>query len=272
MKWALRFSIFYLCILTVISLIVTHTSLFEKSWEPNVEQMLQSPSAHHWMGTDALGRDLMFRIFSGAQLSLSVGVMGALISLALGTTIGITLGYRGGWLDLICMRLIEVFNSLPQMVTSGVLIFILSAWFPEARSSALVFALALGMSSWMSFARLSRNLVLRERALPYIEAARVLGASRTHIFTQHLLRNIFPTLLVTLGLQIPGFLLFESFLSFVGLGIQPPQVSWGVLMQEGWRNLATQPYLVLWPAGFLYLTSFSLNLVFENLSTQREQS
>jgi oligopeptide transport system permease protein len=124
-------------------------------------------------------------------------------------------------------------------------------------------AVAISLGSWMTFARLTRNLVLREKNLLYVEAAVAVGAGPGRILTREILPNILPSLLVMFGLQIPNFLLFESFLSFLGLGVQPPLSSWGILIQEGWKSMLAYPYLLACPALILFLTVLSLNLVFE---------
>lgn len=258
----------YLILLTTLAVLFSCTPLFEYSWQPNIDLMFSSPSWSHWLGTDSLGRDMMAKIFSASAVSLLVGFAGGLLSLALGAGLGLWVGYRGGLKDLFVMRGVELFTSLPQMITAGLWIYFVSSYSTHLRHSPFLFVVALGLSTWPVFTLLTRQLVLREKEKPYIEAAKSLGASDLRILFRHVLPNIFPTLIISLGVHIPGFLMFESILSFIGLGIQPPYTSWGVLIQEGWKSLAILPHLAVGPAIFLFLTSLSVNLIFTQARSQ----
>jgi oligopeptide transport system permease protein len=231
----------------------------------HLRQAVQPVGAEHWMGTDALGRDLLERVLQGALFSLSMGFLCSLFSLILGLCYGAFSALAGGRLDQLMMRGLEVFTALPQMVTIGLFVIFAtdkgqgaSGWWGLVK-----LALAISLGSWMMFARLTRNLTWREKNLLYVEATRSLGASEARIFIHHIGPNILPSLLVMVGLQVPNFILFEGFLSFLGLGVQPPTPSWGLLLREGWRTMTVFPTLLLFPAGLLFLTVLSLNILFD---------
>jgi oligopeptide transport system permease protein len=237
----------------------------ESDWHTDVQEAMQAPSSHHLFGTDNLGRDLLLRTINGARVTLLVGALCSFFSAIIGVTYGSVSAWFGKIWDQILMRLMEVFSSLPQMVTVGLVVIFLTR--RDGRTDEvgdflkLIFAISLG--SWMSFARLTRNLVLREKSLLYVEAAVAIGTKPHRILTHQIFPNLLPSLLVMFGLQIPNFLLFESFLSFLGLGVQPPMSSWGILIQEGWKSMLVFPYILIFPSLILFLTVFSLNVVFE---------
>jgi oligopeptide transport system permease protein len=222
--------------------------------EQQISERLQGPSTTHWMGTDSLGRDLFSRVLYGGRLSLLVGVATALFTLVLGTATGALAGFRGGWVDLIIMRTADAFATFPS-----VLLAILLGIFLGRGVTGIL--LAIGLTSWIQHARLVRGQVLLTRELPYIEAARALGVSPSRILFRHLLPNLWGPILVSLTLQIPANIMAESFLSFIGLGLEPPYSSWGTLANEGFRAMRSYPHLVLFPGGVLFLTLISFNLL-----------
>jgi len=264
MKIIFKFSFFYLAIFLI--LIVFYPFFMNtENLTPQVEKILLSPSLVSFFGTDSLGRDLFSRLILGARLSFFMGIVCSLISFIIGFIIGSISGLQGGWIDQLIMRTVEILMSLPQMVTIGFALLFFgkihlfgSEW---ASILGLIFSISLG--SWMSFARMVRSQISKEKELPYVEAARALGASPQRLVFQHILPNILPSLVVLLGLQLPNFLLFEGLLSFVGLGVQPPTASWGSLLHEGWKTLSAYPHLLLFPSGLLFLTIFSVNVVFD---------
>jgi len=266
MKVLKIFSLFYLSTLILFFLIYPFLMSHE-SIEPHISQALQLPSWQFPFGTDSLGRDLFSRVILGARISFLMGILCSLFALAIGFLVGSFSGFWGGWVDQIIMRVIEILMSLPQLVTIGfVLLYFHQLQFSESAWASLMgLVLAISLASWMTFARVIRGQILREKELPYIEAAKAIGASPVRIIIRHVFPNIFPSMLVLLGLQIPNFLLFEGFLSFVGFGVQPPTPSWGVLLNEGWKTLTVYPHLLLFPAGVLFLTIFSVNILFDGL-------
>ena len=220
------------------------------------KQMLQTPSFIHWMGTDGLGRDLLTRVLYGARVSLAVGLGTALISLLLGTTYGLLAGFKGGNWDHLMMRIVDIFYGLPDM-----LIFILlSLLFGRNIGGLLV---ALGLVSWVRFARIARGQVLQTKELLFVESARALGASRGRILLRHIMPNIIGPVIVTLTFSIPSAILAESTLSFIGIGINDPYsswgTSWGTLAQDGYRAMRSYPHMIAFPAAAIFLTILSFN-------------
>ena len=239
----------------------------------------QPPSLEHWFGTDVHGRDLMARVFYGAQVSLLVGVVGAVVSLVIGVLWGAIAGYLGGRWDSIMMRIVDVLYSLPSIIFVIVLITTLEGllrdWLTQTFSSdaagfaRMIFLFAgLGAVSWLTMARIVRGQVLSLKTRNFIEASRALGASETRIILRHILPNLIGIILVYVTLTIPSIILYESFLSYLGLGIQPPQASLGSLIAEGAAQI--NPIRVYWwmivfPASTLALTLLALNFTGDGL-------
>lgn len=220
------------------------------------QRILEAPSRTHWMGTDALGRDLLTRVLYGARVSLTVGVGTAILALVIGTAYGLIAGFKGGGLDDLMMRVVDIFYGLPDM-----LIFILlSLLFGRNVAGLLV---ALGLVSWVRFARIARGQVLQVKELLFVESARSMGASRVRILLRHILPNIMGPIIVTLTFSIPAAILAESTLSFIGLGINDPYspwgTSWGTLAQDGWRAMRTFPHVIFFPAAAIFLTILAFN-------------
>jgi len=220
------------------------------------QRILEAPSRTHWMGTDALGRDLLTRVLYGARVSLTVGVGTAILALIIGTAYGLMAGFKGGSLDDFMMRVVDIFYGLPDM-----LIFILlSLLFGRNVVGLLV---ALGLVSWVRFARIARGQVLQVKELLFVESARSMGASRARILLRHILPNIMGPIIVTLTFSIPSAILAESTLSFIGLGINDPYspwgTSWGTLAQDGWRAMRTFPHVIFFPAAAIFLTILAFN-------------
>lgn len=222
------------------------------------QRILQAPGSSHWMGTDALGRDLLTRVLYGARVSMTVGIGTALIALLIGTVYGLISGYAGGNLDHLLMRIVDVCYGLPDL-----LIFILlSLLFGRNIAGVLV---ALGLVTWVRFARITRGQVLQAKEFVYVEGARAIGASHARIILRHILPNILAPVLVTLTFSVPGAILAESTLSFIGLGINDPYsdwgTSWGTLAQDGWRAMRTYPHIILFPGLAIFLTILAFNFL-----------
>lgn len=226
--------------------------------EQNIEEKLQGPSARHWMGTDTLGRDLYSRIVYGARMSLAVGVLTAAFALVLGTLTGATAGYRGGWIDSLLMRLVDLFYIFPSILLAILLMVLLGRGFAGI-------LLALGMTAWVTQARLVRGQVLQAKEMSYVEAARALGVRRTAIVLRHILPNLWGPIIVSLTFQIPTNIMAESFLSFIGLGLQPPFSSWGTLASEGFRAMKSFPHLIVFPGAILFATMLAFNYLGDGL-------
>ena len=243
------------------------------------EAQLQPPSREHLLGTDAHGRDLLVRLCYGAKISFMVGIVGAAVSLVIGVLWGAIAGYAGGRTDGVMMRFVDVLYSMPTIIFAMVLMSAvepsLRDWFSKlgfqdpgkaARVALLFFAL--GAVSWLTMARIVRGQVLSLRTRAFVDASRALGASPLHILGRHIIPNILGIVIVYLALTVPGIILYESFLSFLGLGIQPPMASWGSLIAEGAGQInPIQIYwwLLVFPAGLMVLTLLALNFLGDGL-------
>ncbi len=227
------------------------------------KRILESPSLAHLMGTDGLGRDLLTRVLYGARVSMAVGIGTALIALVIGTAYGLVSGFKGGNLDHLMMRVVDIFYGLPDM-----LIFILLSLLLGRNIGGLL--VALGLVSWVRFARIARGQVLQAKEFLFVEGARAMGASRRRIVLRHILPNILGPIIVTLTFSIPAAILAESTLSFIGLGINDPYsawgTSWGSLAQDGWRAMRTYPHILFFPAAAIFLTILAFNTLGNALS------
>ena len=255
-------------------LIVCICALFAKMiapypfYEQFPKKALSPPSFHHWLGTDHLGRDLLSRIIYGSRMSMAVGIFTALISSVLGLFYGLISGWFGGLTDRILMRFIDIMFSIPTLVLL-ILVKVLFDSFivishPELKALAGTLV-ALSLVSWASLARVVRGQVLQVKENLFVEAANSLGAGAFRIVVFHILPNIITPVIILLTFQIPSNILFESMLSFLGLGLQPPFSSWGVLVDEGWRSLSTYPRLIIAPGLMLFLTMLAFNLFGDGL-------
>jgi oligopeptide transport system permease protein len=251
------------------------------AWKPDEvsDAQFQSPGARHWLGTDVHGRDLLVRLCYGAQISLLVGAVGAGVSLIIGVLWGAVAGYAGGRLDGVMMRLVDILYSLPSIILAIVLMTALEPPLRNCLTSVgianagrlarlLVLFTALGAVSWLTMARIVRGQVLSLRTRPFVEASRALGASPAGILAKHIIPNALGVVIVYLTLTVPAIILSESFLSFLGLGIQPPSASWGSLLAEGVNQInpiRVYWWLIVFPGGLLVATLLALNFVGDGL-------
>jgi len=236
--------------------------------EQYLDQVLKAPDWHHWLGTDSLGRDMLSRLIYGARISMAVGVITAVISFIIGTAYGAVSGWFGGMVDSAMMRLVDILDSIPSIVLLILvkLIFDSVDIFQNQELKALTgMLLALSLVSWVSLARVVRGQVLQVKQMSYVEAARSMGASSVRMVTQHILPNIAGPVIVLLTFQIPSNILAESFLSFLGLGLQPPFSSWGVLANDGWRSIKSYPHLMISPGVAIFLAMLAFNLLGDGL-------
>lgn len=212
----------------------------------------------HFFGTDSLGRDLYTRTLVGGRISLMVGLLGALVAVIIGTLYGAASGFIGGKTDRVMMRILEILYSIPFMF----FVIVLVTFF--GRNIMLIF-IAIGAISWLDMARIVRGQTLSLRGKEFIEAAHVCGVSRWRIITRHIVPNVLGIVAVYSTLLVPAMILTESFLSFLGLGVQEPMTSWGALLNEGSQTMEVAIWQLLFPAGFMVITLFCFNYVGDGL-------
>jgi len=242
--------------------------------EPSPDQYAP-PSREHPFGTDLNGRDQFYRVLMGGRVSLLVGACGALVSLFIGTSWGLVAGYAGGKLDAVMMRVVDVLYSVPRLIFILIAINAFNARLQDLASSLgwewlmqssriAILILTLGVIEWLTMARIVRGQVLSLKSRQFVSAARVLGQSHFKILVRHLLPNLSGVILIYLTLTIPTVIIDESFLSFLGLGIQSPQASWGSLLADGAgaiNPLKSFWWLLVFPAAAMSLTLLALNFL-----------
>ena len=216
------------------------------------------PSSLYWLGTDVLGRDLLSRILYGARISLLVGFIATTVALIIGVSWGIIAGYFGGKIDSVMMRIVDVLYGLPFII------FIILLMVIFGRNLWLLF-LAIGAIEWLAMARIVRAQVLTLKNQEFVLAAQAMGVSNFVMFKRHLLPNILGPIAVYATLTIPQVMLLESFLSFLGLGIQPPMSSWGTLIKDGVESMEEYSWLLIYPGLTFTITLFSLNFFGDGL-------
>jgi ABC-type dipeptide/oligopeptide/nickel transport system permease subunit len=243
------------------------------------DAQFRAPAGTHWFGTDVHGRDLLARVFYGARISLLIGIVGASVSLIIGVLWGAVAGYVGGRTDNAMMRVVDILYALPSIVFVIVLITTLNGLLAKmqtqglsavgARNAQFVCLFAgLGAVSWLTMARIVRGQVLSLRVRQFVDASRALGATHTRILLRHILPNVFGVIIVYLTLTVPAIILYESFLSFLGLGIRPPQASLGSLIAEGAMQInpiRIYWWLIVFPGGMLISTLLALNFLGDGL-------
>lgn len=246
-----KLSVVFLVFITILALFAPWVTRFSFEVQ-NIDQRLQTPNLIHWMGTDGLGRDLYSRIIYGARMSLAVGIFSALAALLLGTFFGAISGFYGGWIDTLLMRVVDLFYTFPSLLLAILLMLVFG-------SGVTGIFIAISMTAWVTQARLVRGQVLQAREMAYVESARAIGAGNSRILWRHILPNLMGPIVVSLTLQIPANIMAESFLSFIGLGLQPPFSSWGTLAAEGFRSIKAFPHLMIFPGGVLFLSVLAFN-------------
>ncbi|MCF6097114.1 ABC transporter permease [Thermovorax subterraneus] len=224
----------------------------------NTEEIDQPPSAKHWFGTDTLGRDLWARTWMGARVSLSIGFLAAFLNAVIGVIIGGISGYFGGKVDMVIMRAIDILYAIPYMIIVILMMVVLG----QGIMPLVIAMIAVG---WLNMARLVRGQILQLKEQEFVLAAKVLGASHARIIFKHLIPNALGVILVNLTMSVPSAIFTEAFLSFIGLGVVPPQSSWGQLAYYGIQSFRVRPYQLFIPAFFISTTMLSLNLLGDGL-------
>jgi peptide/nickel transport system permease protein len=229
-------------------------------YNPNVPQgsVLTAPNGAFWLGTDHLGRDVLSRIIFGSRVAVEAGIVSVGFAILVGVTIGLLAGYWGGWVDDVLMRLVDAIWSFPTLVLALAIAFSLG----QGLINAMI---AIGVVFTPAFARLVRGQALSVRERDFVTAARVLGAGPTRIMLQHIWPNVVGAIIVQSSLMVAQAIIVEAALSFLGLGVEPPQASWGSMLRTGYQYMERAPYLSFFPGLAIFITVLSLNLLGDGL-------
>ncbi len=226
--------------------------------ETNLDNTFAAPGAQHWLGTDQLGRDLLTRLLIGGRISIGVGLCATFVALTIGVVYGAVAGFFGGKTDAVMMRIVDIMYALPFTI----FVILLMVFF--GRNIVLLFV-AIGAVEWLTMARIVRGQIQSLKRMEFIEAARSLGFNNPRIIFRHMIPNILGPIIVYTTLTIPAVMLLEAFLSFLGLGVQPPLSSWGVLIKDGAEKMEEYWWLLVFPGTVFSLTLFSLNFLGDGL-------
>lgn len=265
-----RLSQGYLLLLLIAAWVVPYF-LPLSAFEQQVNRLFQGPTWSHPMGTDELGRDVWTRFLIGTRFTLSAALLSTLICLIVGVSFGTFSAWRGGTVDRWMVRLLDLLSSIPQLLLMILfkVFFDAFSFIPDEVFRAFIgTVLALSLDGWMIFARMSRAQVAKIKLEPFVEAAHAMGASHFRILFFHVLRQAVGPLTALFILQLPSNILYESFLSFLGLGLKPPMSSWGILMASSFESLSYAPHLILLPGLFMVLAFLSLNHLSERLQNR----
>lgn len=224
----------------------------------DLSSIREAPSLSHPMGTDDLGRDLLSRVLYGGRISILIGLLAAVIGTGFGSLLGAVAGYYGGRVDGLLMRFTDVVYSIPTLP----LLIVLASY---TQAGALSMAIAIGVLSWMTTARVVRGEVLRIRAMEYIEAARSIGATNRRIIARHVLPNAVGPIVVGATLAVGNAIILESSLSFLGLGVQPPTPTWGNMLMDAQATMASQPWLSIFPGLAILIVVLAVNFLGDGL-------
>lgn len=223
-----------------------------------LDEQFLAPSTTYWLGTDNFGRDLLTRILYGARISLIVGIVPTFISLVIGAVLGVVSGYFGGRVDFAIMRLADMMIAFPSLLLAMVVMYTLGA-------NLFNIFIALSLVGWAGIARVVRAQTLAVKEKEFIEAARANGTKRATIMMRHIFPNVVPTLIVLFSLSIPEAIMWESSLSFLGVGVQPPEASWGLLVAKGKEYIFSAPLVAIMPGVAILITVLAFNFVGDGL-------
>jgi oligopeptide transport system permease protein len=261
--WKNKLAIFGLVVLIVLGTLSSISFLWPNmtgfSYEQQDLVLGPAPPNHiHWLGTDPLGRDLLARLLYGGAISLMVGLCATAVSLTIGVAYGAVAGFAGGKLDMLMMRIVDILYALPFTI----FVILLTVFFGQ---NIILLFVAIGAVEWLTMARIVRGQVMAIKRQEFVEAAHALGLKEGRIIFRHIVPNLLGPIIVYATLTVPEVILLESFLSFLGLGVQPPHSSWGVLIKEGAEVMEEYPWLLIYPAAAMALTLFSLNFLGDGL-------
>lgn len=253
-------AMFGICVIVLITIFAILGPMFSQYTydEQNIEDQNQTPTLKHPFGTDKFGRDIFIRTMYGARISLSIGIMAALINMVIGVLYGGISGYFGGKVDMIMMRIVDILTGVPSLLY----IILIMMFLGNSVKSILI---ALCMTYWIGTARMVRSQILTLKNQDFALAAKVVGETNMQILLRHLIPNSIGPIIVTVTFLIPSAIFQEAFLSFLGIGIQVPMASWGTLANDAIPTLLTQPYQMFFPAAMISITMFSLNFVGDGL-------
>ncbi len=252
------------CVSLFILALLVATALFAPWLAPhdpyaiNLDHLKEPPSMEHLFGTDTIGRDIFSRVIYGSRISLLIGFSATVFSLAIGLCVGLLAGYCGGKVDTLCTVVTDIFLAFPSLLLAIGISVLLPA-------GLLSTTLALCLVGWSSFARLFRGMVMSTKANVFVEAARAVGCSHMRILCCHILPHCLPIALIAASIKIGGFILAESALSFLGLGIQPPEPTWGSMVSLYRSYLPSAPWMVFFPGGAIAITVFVTNICGDSL-------
>lgn len=247
------FSLLLLITLVIGSLCIPYFSTYTY-YETVLKMKNLPPSWEHLFGTDELGRDVFVRVWWGARISLFVGITAALLDVVIGVVYGAIAGYCGGKIDEILMRFVDIFHSLPNLILVILLMMIFG-------SGIFTIIIALGITGWINMARITRGQVLKVKQREYVLASQMFGATPLWIIQKHLIPNIMSSIITTLTFTIPTAIFTETFLSFLGLGVQAPIASWGTMASDGLYSVHYFPWRLFFPSGFICITMLAFNLL-----------
>ena len=255
-------SLAFVVLLITLALIAPLLERFGLLQDPTAQDVVSNylgpGAAHHILGTDDLGRDVLSKVIFGSQVSLSIGILVQAIVLVIGGSIGLAAGYFGGWIDNLLMRFTDIMYAFPDLLF---VLIIVAALGP----TLLNIFVAIGLVSWVGLARLVRGQVLSIKEKEFVEAARAAGSSPIKIILKHLLPNSLGPVIVTLTFGIPAAIFTEAVLDFLGVGLRPPQPTWGVMVFEGYAAVDAYPYLVIIPCVALSMTMLAFNFIGDGL-------
>ncbi|EOD00480.1 ABC transporter permease [Caldisalinibacter kiritimatiensis] len=246
-----------LALMVAMAFIGPHLTPYEYDYQ-DYTVINKAPTSEHWFGTDALGRDIFTRCWEGAKISLFIAFVSTIINVTIGVIYGGISGYLGGYVDIVMMRIIEIVYSVPVLLWVILLMVVMG---PGLKTIII----AISITGWGGMARVVRGQVLQLKQMEFVLAAKTLGADTSRIITRHLIPNTMGPIIINLTFQVPSAVFTEAFLSYLGLGIQPPLASWGSLAQEGTLMLLIHPYQLFYPALLISITMLAFNVLGDGL-------